>query len=46
MGAFLVALTIILSALGYYSTLPTVCVPVTERGDIACFERVVPEEER
>jgi hypothetical protein len=40
MGAFWVALAIIISAAGYLATVPTVCVPVTESGVIACFEKV------
>jgi hypothetical protein len=40
MSAFIIALTIILSAAGYMATVPTACVPVTEAGVIACFGKV------
>ena len=35
-----IPLAIILCAAGYMAILPTVCVPVTQDGVIACFEKV------
>jgi len=43
-AAFTVALTVILGAAAYLSTIPTVCLPVTQT-DIVCLERVIPKGE-